>query len=61
MPNQDERLTDSNAWDPSLVHKPNLCTHDFGGVWWHDEEGQTKTGRQCRICGQMEVPSSSKE
>lgn len=26
------------------------CQHDFAGVWWNDN-GETKTGRECRHCG----------
>ncbi|EMB2836937.1 hypothetical protein [Pseudomonas aeruginosa] len=26
------------------------CRHDFAGVWWNDN-GETKTGRECRHCG----------
>ncbi|AUA81950.1 hypothetical protein [Pseudomonas aeruginosa] len=26
------------------------CRHDFAGVWWNDN-GVTKTGRECRHCG----------
>ncbi|MDP5672402.1 hypothetical protein P3771_29565 [Pseudomonas aeruginosa] len=26
------------------------CRHDFSGVWWNDN-GETKTGRECRHCG----------
>ncbi|WP_188315782.1 hypothetical protein [Pseudomonas aeruginosa] len=26
------------------------CRHDFYGVWWNDD-GVTKTGRECRECG----------
>lgn len=26
------------------------CRHDFAGMWWNDN-GETKTGRECRHCG----------